>query len=1506
MATKLGIQFARFAQYTAATATSNSAGTHGLRGAFTNASNGSTWAQGLSSGGSGASSGTSLGGAKFQAGRGAHSSFQVSCVFVFASVYAHQPHAARQNSGRALANANASSANDGSATVNDEDDEALLHSTHGAAPVHRSMLQQGRDSIFQRGLRSRLTDTSTSLQLILPNHHGLYIGRSRAISTSRSTEASATLIDRSPDSNVNAESEPFSSHRRSISSSASAGEEAAAAAAPTTTTTNTGIHIGHGAEFSADKGHGDEWDTQEGAGGSIRWELAKAARTGHKDSILAVIEQHRNARSAKLTTMHYNVAMESLYELRFADDKALEAALDLYAQMINDNCAPNALSYMTVVNALCARDHGRIESANGQDAVQNEAAGLRAVENEDGKAYDDGDFAQAMSLMDLAHSSTRGFPNSKPYNKLIYSCMLRSDTKTACDVLDALSANKHVAPTYQTFLYLIHTFSDDPTMLPEESDTDFRTRKLLACEQVFHEFEVYRTAEDWVASEGDSRVWNSMIGARILLGDAAGAVKLVEMMIGSREMEPGRRAAPEATARTSRLVIRNLIEVGDIVGATNWFERILAFDAAAQEDEKRVMPLPDGHTVASLFKSLLNNLPRGLQRPDDQDMSLVDYYPAVEAANRALSVIYDQAERGQKKTNIGWLAWQDMLIINTVASRKLIRADNLAAANKLVDFSLAHIEKQFNLHVDSLHKLEVRPNSREGYEIWALTSNSQAVLQTIRVLALLDRYPDSAACYSYACFAMPHIDWENGSPQAVSAGRIGLKRLIRAAHSILGVSINEENRHVDLNLSLDAQTHLTLTLEYVLPAHRQIQQIPLVTKSAVTKVYLRAREEAELHTFNLSSRGLNFLLNAQVAYNSNLGGLTVLDVPSLRLLCGDLAKLPEELRESLDLNEVIESLPRAVGEDEALSLLRAIKPSVALPAPPVESRAEAPESVNSADAQSEATVTGITSPSVNNEEVQVEDSMVADYTETLRLSLPTLQTIDADLGASIAREVRSLRTGKSGNSVNKAVLELFREIKLAMETSGAYPSPDGICALLDQLGRRGRVDEAKELYVIGSKVVASLGGDVQWQSRAWYDLEDGMITALAHGGESKLASDHRHKLINSGHVPRADAYAALITVIRDTTDDALVAEELFEESQRLGVRPTVYLYNTVLSKLSRARKAERAMQLFEEMRSRGVRPSSITYGAVLNACTRTGDEANAERFFAMMESDCHFSAKAPPYNTMLQFYTQTRPHREKALYYYEKFRKMRVEPNSHTYKVLLDLYGAVAPVDIEAMESIFGKLISDPKVVVQGNHWASVITAHGIHCNNLEKAQAVYHSIPTHLATVKAGRRGNEPDALAFEALLSVLLTHKRMDLIEEYIEDRKQKGCELTAYVANILIKAYAGLVPGDGLYRARLMFEEMKDPPMGVAAAGNHPLQRQHASGAQREDQSQLTEASQAQDGFKAVLREPSTFETMVRVEVDHGNFEEAAALVDRMQHRGYPPVVVAQAQEMIAQSA
>jgi pentatricopeptide repeat protein len=56
---------------------------------------------------------------------------------------------------------------------------------------------------------------------------------------------------------------------------------------------------------------------------------------------------------------------------------------------------------------------------------------------------------------------------------------------------------------------------------------------------------------------------------------------------------------------------------------------------------------------------------------------------------------------------------------------------------------------------------------------------------------------------------------------------------------------------------------------------------------------------------------------------------------------------------------------------------------------------------------------------------------------------------------------------------------------------------------------------------------------------------------------------------------------------------------MFDESQRLGVKPNLYLYNTIISKLSKARKVELALELFAHMKATGIRPSSVTYGAVM-------------------------------------------------------------------------------------------------------------------------------------------------------------------------------------------------------------------------------------------------------------------------------------------------------------------
>jgi pentatricopeptide repeat protein len=150
-------------------------------------------------------------------------------------------------------------------------------------------------------------------------------------------------------------------------------------------------------------------------------------------------------------------------------------------------------------------------------------------------------------------------------------------------------------------------------------------------------------------------------------------------------------------------------------------------------------------------------------------------------------------------------------------------------------------------------------------------------------------------------------------------------------------------------------------------------------------------------------------------------------------------------------------------------------------------------------------------------------------------------------------------------------------------------------------------------------------------------------------------------------VPSADAYGVLIYTVKDTTDDTSNTLGLYNEAVSLNVTPNLYLYNNIISKLAKARKADEAMQLFHKMTADGIYPSSITYGAIIGACARVGDIQNAEGLFAEMERARNFRPRVPPYNSMMQMYTTTKPNRESVLYYYEKMRRDNVEPTAHTY-----------------------------------------------------------------------------------------------------------------------------------------------------------------------------------------------------------------------------------------------
>ncbi|KAM0756175.1 hypothetical protein T439DRAFT_320873 [Meredithblackwellia eburnea MCA 4105] len=473
--------------------------------------------------------------------------------------------------------------------------------------------------------------------------------------------------------------------------------------------------------------------------------------------------------------------------------------------------------------------------------------------------------------------------------------------------------------------------------------------------------------------------------------------------------------------------------------------------------------------------------------------------------------------------------------------------------------------------------------------------------------------------------------------------------------------------------------------------------------------------------------------------------------------------------------------------------------------------------------------------------------------------------------------------------------EVERALAIAIEeatTRGSFVHPDTLGALMERLGRQGRLEEVRQVYLLAYEGLGLVDEGSEAQASSWALLEDRMMVALAHLGQLEEVAEHRLRLINAGSAPSADAYAAMILNMKETTNDAAVALELFEEAERLGVAANVYLFNTLISKLSRARRAREVLEYFDLMKEKGLRPSPITFGAVINACCKTGDDVSAEALFKEMVNSEGFKPRVPPYNTMIQFYTQTKPDRERALAYYDAMLKVDVKPTSHTYKLLLDAYGLVGETDAPSLSAVFEQLLKDPSVEVNGAHWASLITAWGAHQKDLPRATSIFESIAEHPSTLRS--KSNLPDAVVYESILNACIANGQPQQCLTYLEDMKRRGVHLTAYVCNSLITAHAAQ---NDMESARAVFESMEDPAVGVAAAGNHPVDRHpkhhHLSG-----QSNILPAT------APVFREPSTWTAMVQSEVAAGELGRAGALLARLESRAFPEAVVNKIRKLLEQ--
>ncbi|PWN34317.1 uncharacterized protein FA14DRAFT_161752 [Meira miltonrushii] len=1470
MATKLGIQFARFA------AASGNAGSSGLRGALNNAASGSSsatssWTQGLSSGGASSTNGAGIGGAKFHAGRGAHSSFQ--------------------QSGRALANANASSSNDGSNSIGDDDEDLAAQQAriHRPGQLHRSgLIGRHISQSHARLVRSKRESYITSLpalQLILPRAEHSLLNSSaspahvRTLTNDASTSSPQPIKEAlSPSEEKpilqleNANQKPTKTIQkrrpgRSHSMGATVGRRTGLLG--NSESTDLGPMLNDASRpFSPVR-------IEESQSRSPEEQLIQQA-IEEEDSgkMRSAVHTYRKLDPSRQSVSGFNKALQALLQIIYTDaEKDTNDIVATYLQMIEADKRPNARTWELLTRALCERD--------------------LILNSEHITGKDDESFDQAFSLFKLAHASgAGGFFTQRPYNKLLLCCSLRGDTEKACDVFQQMASNKHVEIDRSTFRFLLNCFAKDRRLQKDESEQERDARIISQTRQIFETFERKR-AVDSIDNSNDSGfshssvIWNTMIKIHYDCNDIPGALMLIEKMLTDS-------SAPLPTSSTSRIIIKKLLEKGESVDAMKWVNKIIDSQLQAKGDNAhghaRCLPLP-----VVEYPSM-----------DTANRAGIEDLPLVQILNRVASgfiEIYRDTKLDEESRKNLYSSVRIALLANSHVFDDSILKNNVELTSTLMDDSLQLILKHSELNDNTTGEDEIlSADLAKDSRFFART----ILIKVIQPLIELRRFQDAISAFTYAIhyhLLLPDVRSrvervrEEGMHVAdsVFAIRDSVKLLtgdnVPQLHRI-GKPLDASEREQYAFQMLVASVQMLVPS--LVPLHQS--EITEDLNERVVELYNVVRGQVAPEDLPFSSKDWSTLLDVFAAHETMKENGFDRDSGCIILL-EDLAKLPRETVQELDLTRV-GTIALSKYPSDANMLLAAIDPSLAQQI--MESSPEArlsPDGGSNADATSEATTTltfesildGFTSPPSSIGESVAQQAYAP------------IQLIDEDLCAGLLVQNAGSRRSKFSQAIPADPEGAYDRLMTSISETGTYPTVRSIGAMMVTAGRNGNLDRVQQLYVVGCHVVASLGGDIDWQQWSWASLENEMITGLAHAGEAKAASDHRHRLINAGHVPTANAYAALITVVRDTTDDAMIAEELYQESQRLNVEPNVFLYNTVISKLCRARKMERALQLFEEMRQRGLNPSSVTYGALINGSTRIGDEAKAEELYAVMESDRMFKPQAPPFNTMIQFYVHSQPDRSKALAYYDRMLHHNVEPTAHTYKLLLDAYGTIEPVDIVGMQDIFGRLIAARKVNVDGAHWASVITAHGIHCQDLQRAIQIFDSIPNHVSTRRSKLK--LPDALTYEAILNVFLTHNRFDLMQIYFAKLRQNDIHPTAYLANLMIR---GLAFAQGVEPARDLFAEMHDPPMGVAAIGNHPPNhRHHANGAHIKSY----EAQSAGDGlygFQNVLREPSTFEAMIKVEMQFGQKENAIVLLERMKERGYPPAIITKASSFLTADA
>ncbi|CCG83127.1 PPR repeat protein [Taphrina deformans PYCC 5710] len=477
---------------------------------------------------------------------------------------------------------------------------------------------------------------------------------------------------------------------------------------------------------------------------------------------------------------------------------------------------------------------------------------------------------------------------------------------------------------------------------------------------------------------------------------------------------------------------------------------------------------------------------------------------------------------------------------------------------------------------------------------------------------------------------------------------------------------------------------------------------------------------------------------------------------------------------------------------------------------------------------------------------------------------PADTRINQTLSAELSKAVELADSRIFGRNKQPERISASRMISLLEKSSHEGYFVDGVVLLkiLEHFGRLGRAREVDKVLGLSEKLLPMITLSDSLLRSARAILYNSATITFNELRDSEIAQRYHDKILDEGFVPSATAYASFIAKMDERVhrDMATRAVMLFKEALRLGVRPTEYLFNTVIAKLAKARRNDEALAMFKEMKVTGLAPNAVTYGTVINSCCRVGETETAEQLLTELEQLPRHQSRIAPYNTLLQHFVQVKKDRAKAFFYWDKLRARAISPTPHTYRLLIEAHGHLEPVDPVGAESVV-EMMQANRVCVETIHHAAIIHMYGVVLQDLPAARRYFDwCIGGPQARVVA-------DDVIFQSMIEACVLAKDFTGMQHLLQQMNERKIELNAYIVNLAIQGYGH---SEQLDRARELFDQL--PTSGAGKWG----------------------------------KEPSTYESMIRAYNSAAQPTKSVEILDLLRSQRYPDAVVHRAAALIESAA